>query len=313
MIERLLLVTGAAGATLVLVRERDTGHELREVAARMWSVEATWEQMQSALPVRSGAPSRALPGGPAMTLPGLPMVDFPLFRAACRAQLDDEQFAYCDERYVRAGRTYLAASPTTDEGAREVLDDLWRDCADHREALVVTRAAQAAALTLGWLLKVDVLRLAEHVNAARHRILTDAELARLRVYADPRDSAPAVLFNSGLPFEEVARLRVADLSPDGELVGNAHRDAPLSEEARLQLRALRCHAQLIASTPQDPIVSDSCRTIRTAVHRAAVDTGLPLDVNQHGPAVRRADRWQHRLGMSLQNLIESPNERRSRR
>ncbi|MDP9371848.1 MAG: hypothetical protein M3Q65_05225 [Chloroflexota bacterium] len=299
------------GATLVLVREHNTGHELREIAGRLWGVEWTCGQLIAALPTPP-EPACRVPGSSSPVLPDLPAVDFPLFRAACRAQLDDEQFAYCDELYVRAARAYRAASPVRDADAKTVLDDLWRGCAGYQKALVVTRAAQAAALTAGWLLKVDMLRLAEHVSAARHRVLTDAELARLGVYADPRDSAPAVLFNAGLAFEEITRLRVADLSPDGELVGDPYQGTRLSEESRRHLRALRCTGQLVGSAPGDPLLSGSWRSVRAALHRAAVDTGLPLDVNQHGPAVRRADRWQHRLGVSLQNLVETPHERRSR-
>ena len=311
MVERLLFITSTAGSVLVLVREHNTGHELREIAARLWGGEASWRHLAGTLPVR--ATVRRLADLSTPPLPDLPAVDFPLFRAACRAQLDEDQFARCDELYLRAARAYRAASPTSEEDAKTVLDDMWRSCASHQEALVVTRASQAAALTLGWLLKVDMLRLAEHVNAARHRLLADDELARLRVYADPRNSASTVLFNAGLAFEALTRLRAPDLAPGGDLAGPEHRGVRLSEEARLQLRALRCHGQLTASTPDDPLLSGSWRSVRAAVHRAAVDTGLPLDVNQHGPAVRRADRWQHRLGVSLQNLAETPNERRSRR
>ncbi|MDE3721397.1 hypothetical protein PWG71_08350 [Nocardiopsis sp. N85] len=120
--------------------------------------------------LRQGAAPPTPP--PTVDVPDLPLVDFPRFRAACRDRLGRAAFARVDEIY----QATLARTLDWEQGARDgdftvsltayLRDGLIGALVDPHLALLRVRAAQAALLRTGWLLRWNTTRLGPDPAAA---------------------------------------------------------------------------------------------------------------------------------------------------
>jgi hypothetical protein len=230
----------------------------------------------------------------------LPRCEFYAFRARLRDVLRPEQFALVDRLYCDAFRALAAEPPTT---AEDVAARLTALIAAHRtpgEALTIARAAQAALFTRGLLLKVHIDTLLHGVAAADHRRMTPAEVRSLRAYRTCWRSAAAVLYDANLSKDGIRTLRIDQVTDDGALVGVEHQ--PLHDDARLYLRAQRTFRLITGATPTDPLITES-RHLTYALRRIGAELNLPAPTNHIPADARKADRWQHHLGVVLLPLV----------
>ncbi|MGY1714367.1 hypothetical protein ACI78R_07905 [Geodermatophilus sp. SYSU D01106] len=230
----------------------------------------------------------------------LPRCEFYAFRARLRDVLRPEQFALVDRLYCDTFRPFAAEPPTTAEDTAARLTAL---IAAHRtpgEALVIARAAQAALFTRGLLLKVHIDTLLHGVAAAEHRRMTPAEVRSLRAYRTCWRSAAAVLHDANLSKDDIRALRIDQVTDDGSLIDIDH--LPLHDDARLYLRAQRTFRLITGASPAAPLIPES-RHLTYALRRIGAELNLPAPTNHIPSDARKADRWQHNLGVALLPLV----------
>lgn len=282
-----------AGARLTLLYGLDTGEGVRRWGAAAGATDIAWSTLSANLPDPG---SEASPGnGPSSFPEEVPWVDFPLFRSACRTLLTPEDFASVDVTYRAAFRKVRGAPPRDDANAADLLLRLLQDTDSPSRALTMVRAAQAACLANGQLLKVDLNRLYLLVSQSLHRRMNRQELLALRDQVLPHMAAIPVLADAGLDNDQIGSLRITDVAPDGHpSIGD-----PITDPGRRLLEVQRLFRLLEGAQPHDSFIEDHARLIPRALRHAA-RMGAPVDASRATTA--KADRWQHKTGVHLQEI-----------
>uniref|UniRef100_UPI002B273194 hypothetical protein n=1 Tax=Nocardioides sp. TaxID=35761 RepID=UPI002B273194 len=169
------------------------------------------------------------------------------------------------------------------------------------KALVVARSAQAAMFTHGLLLKVNLGYFLKGIQDSEHRRLTPAEVRTLRAYRNPWRAAVVILRDADLSRDQVAALRINDVTDEGHLTTVDH--LPLSDAARTYLRAQRILRTIQGAAGTDPFILGSSRAIGHAHRRAAVDLNLPSVQAHEASNVTGRERWNTNLGVALLPLV----------
>lgn len=225
----------------------------------------------------------------------MPWVDFPRFRSACRSLLTPEEFECVDKTYRAAFRAVHRAAPHNDEEAATLLRRLLQDTDSPSRALTMVRAAQAACLAKGRLLKVDLNRLYLLVSQSLHRRMNRQELLALRDQVLPHMAAIPVLADAGLDNDQIGSLRITDVSADGHPnIGD-----PITDPGRHLLEVQRLFRLLEGAQAHDSFIEDHARLIPRALRHAA-RMGAPVDASRATTA--KADRWQHQTGVHLREI-----------
>lgn len=185
-------------------------------------------------------PWRTFPS-PAERFPDLPQVDFPRFRAACRDRLSPHGFARVDELYRTTYTQTLAwqrtarDTPGHPDDFPVVLTAYLRDSllgplgslTDPQLALIRLRAAQAALLRTGWLLRWNPARLGPDPAAALCGHLDKIRTRRLQGHCRTDHVAATALalhLDQGPRFFDA--IRYQDVTPAGELIWRGAPDTP---------------------------------------------------------------------------------------
>ncbi|MCF6507471.1 hypothetical protein E9549_08620 [Blastococcus sp. MG754426] len=286
---------------LDLVSELD-----RNSTARNW-VAATGGDLLDWDPQRFQAPAEIIERrGTSAFPPEVPYVDFPLFRATCRRLLSPEEFRQVDNAYVfafRSARAILTGDLTEAETINFLRVQL-ASVVNPAHAATILRACQAAAFVNGILLKIDLSSLGYFIADATHRRLTGDELRLVRRLYAPWKAAAVVLTDAQLSIEQLLTLQVSDVTDTGAVTA-AGTPVPLCDEGRLHLRALRfqrCAEEAKRRTAATTrLFTSEAPAIRTALHAARRDLGLPLtiprwrDATGKHPFVTDLDLSVHRL------------------
>jgi hypothetical protein len=289
------LLANAVGADLIFCRNYDSGQHVidfvRNHGGTRLAAEGTIATVQQAAsPLPEKQPDRIVP------LPKhLPQYDFPLFRAACRRALDRAEFERVDAVYVNAFRASERTKPCTDVEARHLLDDLFAACSGVSEAIIVTRAVQAAMFINGKHLKADMSALATYVGNAQHRRLSSAEVRSLRAYREPWRSSAVALADARVRVENMLNLSLSAVSATGQVDG-----IELHPEAWVFLRAQRLVRMLEGAASTDMLIDRGARYVTRAVKAAGQDLDLAVNPVQAAQGHRVGGRWNHRLGLSVQ-------------
>lgn len=230
----------------------------------------------------------------------VPHADAVLFRAACRDLLLPPQFAVADRLYrdsYRSARAALGPGATT-EHASKLVQSLLATVDRPAAAVIAARAAQAAALANGWLLRIAMDALPALVADASHRSLTAAELRLLRRLSAPWRAVAVALTDAGMSVDDLVAVRIGDFTEDGAMLKTPLR-GPLADDARLCVRAQLAARRLEGAAPGDRLLHDRTdRAVRDALHSARTQLGIPLLIPRHRRG-RAPDRWAQQLAVSV--------------
>ena len=243
--------------------------------------------------------------------PEVPDEEFPTFLSACEELLRPRDFELVRERYWSAYEDTLSAIRSKGkERPRRLLADLGHllaECQSLSRMVVCARAAQAAALHCGYLIKVNSTVLAGAHASTRLTTLDDVAAWKLRCYSQPRYPAAAVLgLATRLPPSRLAALDVGDVDPDGTQV-DVGQWAPIPAPGQGIVRAHLMFRHCEGSAPDHPLfVSEKRRAsgragrefgritshgLHQALRRVALETGLSVvPVEDGGDAKRRMAR-----------------------
>lgn len=283
-----------AGADLTLLYGYDTGEGVRTWGEEQAAADVEWDSIEPLLPppTRNNADSGSRPLFPEE----VPWVDFPLYRATCRRLLSPEDFETVDGLYRDTFRTVRDAHSATTDDASSLLQHLLQQTHQPAETITILRATQAALLTQGQLLKVDLRHLYLVTAQGHHQRLDDSSLRLLTNETEPHIAAIAALTDAGLTTDAIHTLRIRDITPEGDLPDSPQ---PLLPEARNLIATQRHYRLLEGHNPDDPLIHPERRTIPNALRRAALH-GIPVDISRTQTA--KPDRWQHRTGIHLKDL-----------
>jgi hypothetical protein len=221
--------------------------------------------------------------GPAesLTVDDVPDSGVLRFRHDARALLPDDQFAVFDEQYRRA---YTAAHGIcwTPNDVTMLLTGLWGWCATPTDAIVAARAVQAAALTAGYLLHINLDQVRHHITCHGNVALTARHYQRLWGSFAPETAFVVAAYDAGHSISEITSIRLADVhaAADGSLLGRVVHPA-----AQPFLTVL---AHTSSDRPSSGLVMHSKRAIRDTLVHAGYTYRLPLHV-----APLRADADTH--------------------
>jgi hypothetical protein len=204
----------AGGARLLLVADPGYGAQT-ETAFADWAPARTdyrrWaDDNDVALGPAPLGPRRPPARRPWLDL-HLPRTDWPWFRAARRDTLDADEFALADRLYlqvvhaVRSGVLALADGDDVDHDAvrdavLRVLVPLLDDLRSRAQGIVALRAAQAALVPAGILLRAEIEPFLQTLADSSHRppALAPEQWRSLRTYRDPWRPVAAALQLSGM-------------------------------------------------------------------------------------------------------------------
>lgn len=301
------MLANAVGATLIFCRDNNSGQHVLDFVRNNGGTRVPAEDIIATVQQAASKPVEPR-SNPVVPLPKhLPQYDFPLFRAACRRMLAAAEFEQVDAVYVDAFRAARKAKPSTSEDARQLLDRLFTSCNGISEAVIVTRAVQAAMFLDGGHLKADFGALAEHVGNARHRRLTGTEVRSLCAYREPWRSSAAALADASMSIEEMLSLPLSAITETGEVDG-----VPIHPEAHVFLRAQRLLRVLEGTVPTDPLIDRTARYVEQALKAAGQDLNLTVVPAQTGASRRQGDRWKHRTGLTVLPLTGAVTSRPSK-
>lgn len=252
----------------------------------------------------------------------LPRVAFPLFRASCRQLLSATAYLRVDALYIRAYQYTAQRAPRTNLAAAHVLRDLIAAHPSTGEALTIARACQAQLFTEGLQLQISMPAFLVAVEDGTHRRLTTTEVHSLRAYRTPWRSCIVLLDDAGLTRDQIAAVRMSNVSPVGEIIGvpaidpalnaspartgdTAGHRAPRSgmhPDAAVFFRAQRHLRRASGATDTDPLLSVNELTVHRTLRQVRADLGLPRMPSGRPATVNRNDRWQHDIGCLLRPL-----------
>lgn len=281
-----------AGARLTLLYGFDAGESVRRWGTQFTAPDIEWDDLNIHLPERSADIQQVEVEFP----DEVPWVDFPLFRATSRQLLTPTDFDKVDRLYCRTFQAVKAKRPSSMAEAAELLRGLLAEAPHPAMTITIVRAAQAASLTLGYLLKVDLRRLYLLASQGLNQRLDRDHFLALRDEPVPEAGAIAVLTDLQWDDDEIASHPLADITPDGHIDGTSE---PASPEARALLATQRLHRLLEGAQPTEPFIDAPERTIRITL-RDVAKRGIPIDISRAVTA--KADRWQHQHGIHLQEI-----------
>ncbi len=286
----------AGGAQILLPAARDVGspvppgHDPQPVE---------WE----AVPALIGAQPPPAPPPKPMALPvRLPPSDWVDFRADCRTHLPPEQFAATDRHYVRSLRATearLKKSPPTVEETRDWLATIANTSESTNEALIRTRAAQAAYFKHGYNLRINAERLITTLIEFRERRFSVHDWRALRAYRATHRPAICALHGTGVPTRELATLtstEVNDVLQTGTIRGLA-----LDSEATPYLRAHLLYRQHNPDGDERYLLQN-VREISKAINEGSRDLGLLIGQRYTGENRHTLNIWRYRDGFQLEEF-----------
>jgi hypothetical protein len=296
------MLANAVGATLTFCRNHDSGQHVIDFVRNLGGTHLASEDVIATVQRAASTQAEAHPGTRVRPPKHLPQYDFPLFRDACRRLLSPEEFECVDAIYVDAYETAQKEKPGTSEDVRAMLDRLYVSCSGVSEAIIVTRAVQAALFLAGEHLKADFSALAERVGNARHRRLTSEEVRSLRAYREPWRSSAAALADANMSIPDMLELPLSAISAAGDVDGVA-----VHPEAHVFFRAQRLVRALEGAAPSDPLLTKSARYVDQALRAVGQDLNLTVVPAPTTTSRRQSDRWQHNLGVSVRPLTGANN------
>lgn len=290
-VDLLLALSRRTHTNLTLAYGIDTGERLREHTQRHGALDIPWDDLELSTPEvpEHRASIRPFPQR-------VPASDFPLFLHSSSTLLDVDDHTLVEATYWTAYDATLRAGITSTEQAAEHLQRMLAPVTSSAEATTITRGAQAAHLINGYLMKIDMHALRLHVDEGSHRRLGPDHLQQHGSLMQTWQAAAVVLLDAGYDIEAALELDIANLADDGT---PANPPAPLLDESLPWLRVQRAYRQLQGAKPTDPLLGINSRDI-SAAKRAAAALGIPIDLRRNPQ--RKADRWQHRTGILLQEL-----------
>jgi hypothetical protein len=246
--------------------------------------------------------------------PGIvPDVDFTLFRARCRRELDTEWFTVIDGDYCREAQGAVRSMGAGDVSEASVFAEMGRVCSGMPMARQIARirGLQAGAFVQGWLVNVESERLLACLSQGHGRPEWTEETAR-KVY---RCRSPlvgafgAVLGTAQCSAMEALKLTVSDV----RVVGAAVRFPVGGDEMALEgvralpLVAYACWRREIALSGDEPFWVSMTRDhpplgrggARTQLAQLGTLTGQPFGSFN---SARVRGEWRYRNGLSVQRL-----------
>lgn len=222
----------------------------------------------------------------------LPTGDFYIFRSRCRELLGAHDFEVLDTLY-RSVATAVSRRPF--RSAQEAADWIRTQYESHpypAQLRTIVRAAQAAMLREGILLKCDLDSMLTAATDGMHRPLKNTELLRLRGYRQTWRSAVWALRNAGLSITDMTELTVGLDLAALNLTGTA---AELVQ-AHLAFRRLE------GGTSTDPFITLDANRYPEAIRSAAVELGLPLAPTNERRDATITSNWRAVSDISLMPL-----------
>lgn len=254
----------------------------------------------------------------------VPLVEFPLFRAACRDLLAPERFAAVDRSYreaLTATRSWIASTTPTETDAVSYVRCLIERSPTLDDVLTRLRGAQAAFFIDWWLLKVDLDALAGARDEDALSPLTPDAARLLRHYSSTTHAALALLVLAGRPpLPPLAAAVVADAASDGSVVNlKGFGPIELPTYARRILASHLSYRRLQGATDRDPLFASRQNEngakvlkhfrpngLRHVLNQVAYDTGLALTVRGGARTGTEEANWRRRYGLSLQPIPRRP-------
>lgn len=306
MLDSLLLLCSGAGAHLALTCDESSGEHLYEWVEQHGHIEIGDRPLYATLAAASRplTPEDRRQGDEFPRF--LPKVDFYLFRARCREVLAADEFAVVDDLYKRVFRDIRDSPPKTSVEAGERIVQLCSALAGPGEVLTTIRAAQAALLTQGALLKVNLPLYMNAVREHEHRRLNPGEIRALRGCRQPWRSAMAVLRDANLSSDDIVALRLQDITDEGYLVPGDYWD--LSSDARVYLRAQRLLRSLEGASESDRFIDVTPPSMILGHRRIAIELGLPGYRAREATTSTTAQNWKNAVGASLTVLQPSTGQ-----
>lgn len=282
-----------AGTTLVLTEDDGEGESLANLVLEQGGEDRPYEDLREVLESAEGSEVVLEPEAEQRLPARLPMTDFYLWRHRCREVLEPDQFEAVDSLY-RTTFDDFRNNPAEDPAS--TAERLASALAGKQPSatLTIVRAAQAATFVHGSLLKVDLNALLSSIEAEEFRRLNSPQMRSMSMYRHPWYAAAMTLFDAGLSPKEIGEVRPQDVNEDGHIEGvDTHPDG------LPYLRAQRA----ITIADGRPCISPmaDARGVRNALNQVATDLNFPLPAPLPVSA-RKADRWQHTLGITLIDL-----------
>ena len=315
------LLDGVVGAGARVLLVADPGHVAVTLAAAAGYGPGrvgyrTWARQNGV--VLGPADSRPRPPSDVDVWDGLelPRVDWPWFRARCRDQLAPDRFALVDALYVHAlhefRRRTPAHPPRTSVPRRldtKPVVRLFGELLDGRyttaEALVVLRAAQAALVPLGYLLRAEVDSLLNLLSGGdRPAVLTDDQWLALRSYQHAWRAAACALAASGLGVNDTLDLTAGHVWAARDGGTTTLRPGQTVDPRGWPLVMALAHDRVgDGAADHDPLFTTARTTLPRALRDARQDLGLRLG----GYIPIRQDRtpqqnWEELAGRRLKLL-----------
>jgi hypothetical protein len=253
----------------------------------------------------------------------VPLVEFPLFRDACRQLLPPERFGPVDESYSEAllhTRRWLADNTPDETKAVSYLRKLAADAPNLDELLTRLRGAQEAFFLDWWLLKVDLEAFAAARDEDALSPLTPESVRLLRHYSSTTHAALALLVLAGRPpLAALAAANISAVAADGTTLTLHDREPiTLPPYARGVLASHLAYRQLQGARGVDPLFASrqdgtggkvlkhyKPNGLRQVLNKVAFDTGLALTVRGASWGGPDDISWRRRYGISVQPIART--------
>lgn len=307
LLDELCLLAVSCQLTLWLVAHQPIGDHLPEQLERWPHQQTPIRDLVTAL---ANLPQRENDPVPE-PFPEVPLDTFATFRAACRDRLASDEFHTVDQRYLQAAqqaRDWFAGRNVTEEDLCGWLLEQIRPCQNSHEMLTVVRAVQAAALSAGWFVQVDLAAFLFAADATPPGVLTSpATWRQFQAYREPHRGAACALLANRCTAHQILDVTLGDIATDGRHVHVDGRNVDMPPTADLYLRAQRQMRVQQGADTTDPLFDTDDgkqeeRAIPDAARQALKELGVPIIAEGIRRRKRSMASWVERLGISVQEI-----------
>jgi len=315
VLEEMIVLVVGLGIRLWLVAHRPLGDTYPAVLAAWPTEEASTEDLDRVFVRADDAPVSGTTEPETFSYPAVPSSEFLLFRARSRDLLSPDDFAFVDDRYLRAAaetREWLdtASRPIHAEAVARELRTVLLDFGSPEEMLTVLRAAAAVLFLADILLTCDASGFkASVVDQDWYLVRRHPDWRTLGGYRQPYRAAVCAMAAAGLSLEQVASLTCSNVDAAGiwATPGDGRTiTVPAGGVAYVRAQLLSRKAQGAEATDLLFLTAEgapaSVRYLREALTEPTVEAGVELSSGRVSRRRPTPMQWASRLGIRIQSL-----------
>lgn len=235
------------------------------------------------VPLPAPVPAAPPTTQPQFSLGRLPRSDFPTFAADCRRLLGPEDATVALDRLQHYRKQLAAAWPArqTPQALLDLVLTRLRHCPDPAMATLLLRASQLEAFKRGVHIQFLPARLHAGLAHIALPVPTPAQWQRLWQWVLPWKAAACVLFAAGLTPQQLAELRLSDVTCDDTVAAIAGRKITLTGPPAKLITAQHRFRLACGATPNLPLLAEddtprNRRSLADVAGQAALEHGVQV-------------------------------------